>query len=77
MSNEKFQKTSYNQTRRLKQAKLQRKIRQSQKKLAQLRALYQVFLILGMLILGYGILKLPQWRLPSNAFDTIDSPNSF
>ena len=74
MSNEKFQKTSYNQTRRLKQAKLQRKIRQSQKKLAQLRALYQVFLILGMLILGYGILKLPQWRLPSNAFDTIDSP---
>jgi len=74
MSNDNFQKASYNQTRRLKQAKMQRKIRQSQKRLTQLRTLYKVGLILGMLILGYVILKLPQWRLPSNAFDSLNSP---
>lgn len=74
MSNDNFQKASYNQTRRLKQAKMQRKIRQSQKRLAQLRILYKVLLILGMLILGYVILKLPQWRLPSNAFDSLNNP---
>ena len=74
MSNEKFQKVSYNQTRRLKQAKMQRKVRQSQKRLAQLRILYKVSLIFGMLIFGYVILKLPQWRLPSNAFDSLNSP---
>lgn len=66
-------KPRYNQNRRLKQAKLQRKIRKSQKRLSRLRAFYKLFLILGFVFLIALILKMPQWRLPSNAFDSIEN----
>ena len=66
-------KPRYNQNRRLKQAKLQRKIRKSQKRLSRLRAFYKLFLILGFIFLIAFILKMPQWRLPSNAFDSIEN----
>ena len=64
----------YNQNRRLKQAKLQRQIRQSQRRLNRLRVLYKYSLILGLILLILLLLKLPQWRLHSNAFDSVDSP---
>ena len=63
----------YSQNRRLKQAKMQRQVRQSQRRLALFRSYYKLFLILGMILLGYAILKMPQWRLKSNAFDSINS----
>lgn len=72
MSNEET-KPKYKQNRRLKQAKLQRQIRKSQRRLARLRAFYKIFLILGTIALCFLILKLPQWRLPSNAFDSLTS----
>ena len=68
------EKTKYNQNRRLKQAKLQRKIRKSQKRLARLRVLVKLILIFGLIFLIFYILKMPQWRLPANAFDSIESP---
>lgn len=71
MSNE---KPRYNQNRRLKQAKMQRQIRQSQRRLNRLRMFYKLFLILGMVLLILLILKMPQWRLKSNAFDSLESP---
>ena len=64
----------YSQNRRLKQAKMQRQVRQSQRRLALFRSYYKLFLILGMILLGYAILKMPQWRLPADAFDSLNSP---
>lgn len=71
MSNE---KPKHNQNRRLKQAKMQRQIRQSQRRLNRLRVFYKIFLILGMALLIMFILKMPQWRLRADAFDSLDSP---
>ena len=68
------EKPRYNQNRRLKQAKMQRQVRQSQRRLARLRVFYKLFLIIGMVFLILFILKMPQWRLKSNAFDSLESP---
>ena len=68
------EKPRYNQNRRLKQAKMQRQIRQSQRRLARLRVFYKLFLIFGLIFLILFILKMPQWRLKSNAFDSLNSP---
>ena len=62
------EKPRYNQNRRLKQAKMQRQIRQSQRRLNRLRAFYKVFLIFGIIFLIAFIIKMPQWKLKANAF---------
>ena len=71
MSNE---KPRYNQNRRLKQAKMQRQIRQSQRRLNQLRTFYKISIIFGIIFLITFILKIPQWRLRADAFDSLDNP---
>lgn len=68
------ERPKYNQSRRLKQAKLQRQIRQSQRRLNRLRAMYKFFLIIGLAFAIFYIVKMPQWVLNPNAFDNIDSP---
>ena len=73
MSNEEHPR--YHQNRRLQQAKMQRKIRRSQKRLRQLRVLWKLFLMLFMVFLGFFILKMPQWRLHTNAFDSLNNPS--
>lgn len=65
----------YNQSRRLKQAQMQRQVRKSQRRLSRLRVMYKFFLIVGIIGLIYFILKMPQWRLPSTAFDSLNSPS--
>ncbi len=72
MSNEEHPK--YHQNRRLQQARMQRKIRQSQRRLNRLRAFWKLFLIVSLAALCFVILKMPQWRLHSNAFDSLNSP---
>jgi cell division septal protein FtsQ len=67
------EKPRYSQNRRLKQAKLQRQVRQSQRRLKRLRVFYRWFLLFGILGLIFFILKLPQWRLPVDAFDSLNS----
>ncbi|MBE7712081.1 MAG: FtsQ-type POTRA domain-containing protein [Cyanobacteria bacterium SIG31] len=67
--------TKYNQKRRLKQARMQRQVRQSQRRLNRLRAFYKFFLLVTLTALCVLILKMPQWRLPSNAFDSLESPS--
>ncbi len=64
----------YHQNRRLQQAKMQRQIRRSQRRLNQLRALWKFSLVILMIALGLFILKNPQWRLHKNAFDSLNSP---
>lgn len=65
----------YYQKRRLKQARLQRRVRQTQRRLNRLRVFYKLFLLLFLVSFIFLILKLPQWRLPSNAFDSLESPS--
>jgi cell division septal protein FtsQ len=75
MSDDEKVKTAYTQrNRRLKQAKMQRQVRQSQRRLTRLRAFYKFFLIIFLIASCAIILKLPQWRLHSNAFDSLNSP---
>lgn len=74
MANDEKRKPRYNQKRRLKQAKMQRQIRQSQRRLTLLRSYYKLFLLLALTCFCYFILKLPQWRLPADAFDSLNSP---
>lgn len=72
MSNEEHPR--YHQNRRLQQARMQRQIRRSQRRLNQLRSLWKLFIIIFLIVLGVGILKMPQWRLHKNAFDNLNSP---
>lgn len=67
------ERPKYNQNRRLKQAKMQRQIRQTQRRLNQLRVLYKLFLLFFMVFIGFYIVKMPQWKLPANAFDNLNS----
>lgn len=73
MSNEE-QHPRYHQNRRLQQARMQRQVRRSQRRLNQLRALWKLFIIVFLVALGIAILKMPQWRLHKNAFDSLNSP---
>ena len=74
MSNEGQDHPRYHQNRRLQQAKMQRQVRKSQRRLNQLRALWKLFITIGLICVGIFILKMPQWRLHSNAFDSLNSP---
>ena len=53
---------------------MQRKIRQSQRRLNSLRAFWKFFLVVSLIALGIVILKMPQWRLHTNAFDSLNNP---
>ncbi len=72
MSEEEFINSKFDK-RRIKKRKLERQVRHSKRRLSQLRVMYRVALVLGMLIFSFIVLKLPQWRLPSNAFDSVNS----
>ena len=74
MSNEGQEHPRYHQNRRLQQAKMQRQVRKSQRRLNQLRALWKLFITIGLICVGIFILKMPQWRLHSNAIDSLNSP---
>ena len=74
MSDEEEVKPKYYRNHRLKQAKMQRQVRKTQRRLAQLRSLCKFLIILGLIFSILFILKMPQWRLPSNAFDSINRP---
>lgn len=74
MSNEGGTNHRYYRNRRLQQAKLQRKVRKSQRRLNQLRSLLRLLIVLFLIAFGFFILKMPQWRLHTNAFDNLNSP---
>lgn len=73
MSYEDKKISKYNRNRRLKQAKMQRQVRQSQRRLNRLRILYKTILILGLIALCVLSVRLPQWYLPNDAFDCLES----
>ena len=73
MSDEEEIKPKYYRNHRLKQAKMQRQVRKTQRRLTRLRMMYKLFILFGVFFACIFILKMPQWRLPSNAFDKVDS----
>lgn len=75
MSDEQYEKPhGYYRQRRYQQKKMQRKVRRSKRRLNQLRALWKFFILIVVISLCYMLLKMPQWRLHKNAFDSINSP---
>jgi len=74
MSDEEEIRPKYYRNHRLKQAKMQRQVRKTQRRLSRLRMFYKLFILLSIFITCIIILKMPQWRLPKDAFDRIDSP---
>ena len=67
-------KPKYLRSHRLKRAKMQRQVRKTQRRLTRLRAMYKLFVLLFLALACIFILKMPQWRLPEDAFDRVDSP---
>lgn len=74
MSDEEDIRPKYYRNHRLKQAKMQRRVRQTQRRLTRLRVMYKLSILFGLFFACIFIVKMPQWRLPANAFDRIDSP---
>ena len=68
------EKPRYRQNRRLKQARLQRRVRNRQRLINQFRVFCKLFLIAGIFALIFFLLKSPQWRLKSDAFGSLESP---
>ena len=60
--------------RRFKKRKLERQVRKSRRRLNRLRALWKLFILITLISLSYMLLKMPQWRLHTNAFDNLNSP---
>lgn len=74
MSEENNNNIRYHQNRRLRQAKMRRQVKKTQKRLNVLRIYWKLCLMIIILAMGVTILKLPQWRLHKNAFDSLNSP---
>ena len=71
---ENIQQSRYYQNRRFKKRKLERQVRKSRRRLNKLRALWKFVLLMILIAVCYGLLKMPQWRLHTYAFDSLDSP---
>ena len=63
----------YKQKRRLKKAKLERRLRQNQRRVQRFFVFYRLFLIFGMILLCVYIYRMPQWKLPADAFDSLNN----
>ena len=63
------------QNRRMTARRMQRQVRKSRRRINQLRVLWKLFILLTLTALCYMLLKLPQWRLHTYAFDSLNSPS--
>ena len=75
MSDEEFERhPRYRQNRRWQQRRLQRQVRKSRRRINQLRIMWKLFILFMLIAICHMLLKLPAWRLHTNAFDSLDSP---
>lgn len=75
MSDEEIKKINkYNIKRRIKQSKMKRKIRHTQRKIKTLRILLRLLLIAAMCFLCYHTIYMKSWRLPQDTFSRLNSP---
>ena len=76
VDNDEEQKISqYATQRRLQKNKMERKVRQSQMWLARFRLFAKFTTIILLIVFGFAILKLPQWYLSKNAFNSLNNPS--
>ena len=68
------QNAKYHQKRRLQQKRLQRQVKKSRHRLNRLRVLLKLFILITLCCISFFLLKMPQWRLHTNAFDSLNSP---
>lgn len=64
----------YSTQRRLQKNQMERKVRQSQMWLSRLRILTRLIMTFLLIFLGYKLLKLPQWYLNKNTFNSLNNP---
>ena len=75
MSDEQFEYNHrFTRQRRKQQKKLQRQVKKSRRRLNRLRIIWKLFVLIMLTTLCFYILKMPQWRLHKNAFDSLKSP---
>ena len=75
MSDEEIKKINkYNIKRRMKQAKLKRKIRHTQRKIKTFRILLRLLMIAALCFLCYHIIYMKSWRLPQDTFVKLNNP---
>jgi len=65
--------SGYYTNRRLEKNRMERKVRQSQMWLGRFRILTRFFITVLLIVFGYKLLKLPQWYLNKNIFNSIDN----
>lgn len=59
--------------RRIQKNQMERKVRQSQMWLSRFRVILRLFIIAIMVFAGYKLLKLPQWYLDRNVFNSFNN----
>ena len=75
MSDEEYRQSSrYYREHRYQQRQLKRQLKRSKRRLSKLRVFWKLFLLAILSVLCYSLLKMPQWRMHTNAFDSLDSP---
>lgn len=65
----------YSIQRRLQRNKLERKARQTQMWLKRVHAIIRLITIILLILLGRTLIKLPQWYLDRNIFNSLDNPH--
>lgn len=63
----------YSTRRRLEKNRMERKVRKSQRRLERLRILARLIITLLMIFVGYKLLKLHQWYLDENVFNSFNN----
>ena len=63
----------YAEQRRLQKNQMERKVRQSQMWLGRLRVFSRFFIIFLMIVCGYKLLKMHQWYLDKNVFNSLSN----
>lgn len=67
--------SQYSMQRRLQKNQLERKIRQSRMWIERIRVLVRLFTIVLLIYFGYILLRLPQWYLDKNVFNSLSNPS--
>ena len=76
MSDEEIQKINkYNIKRRIKQSKMKRKVRHTQRRIQAFRVFLRICMLVFLVYMARVIVYMPQWRLPANALSSFNNPS--
>ncbi len=76
MSDEEIQKINkYNIKRRIKQSKMKRKVRHTQRRIQAFRIFLRICMLAFLVFMARVIVYMPQWRLPADALSSFNNPS--